>query len=799
MNVSRYPGWGVAFAAILFMSACASDTIDGKRLDNQAPTVWLAAAPPEGSTGTYTVSLYWGGWDPDGEIANYEYLITDNITGVFSPSDTVGAPWYPVVGNDSTFTFSADSLVDANPQGQTVTFVRSHTFFIRAKDTEGLRSREPAHRSFTSRTISPEVWIKVPVANLGLTAAELPPISTIQWTATDYIDDLIAKQEPESVQWALVSTSNHSNSFAQTVTYLQNTPNAPEWTRWRWYRAPGDSGKSWTTPPLDFGDYVFAVRAKDEAGAVTAVLNEPVVPGTAYNVRRLRVTPNKSGPTLMVTSPIVGSVITTSCNYPLTIADIPARVPLSFTLKACAEQYGGTISGYRYGWDVLDPNDPDQWEIDYTPFIGQSPATTPPREYSFGTHTFTAEVIDNSGYCSRIEVKINIIRFGGQRNLLIVDDYKPDENVGQSGWIPTNGGEPDDAQHDGFWLDMVSNLESFDPTVDMVSVTVDKALPLTTIAGYKNIIWSVASDIGQPANETPLLYQYILFRSKRPPADATGGCNTGGGLQGKVVPNYLGLAMQAGVHVLIAGAQPVQLAATRVAGASLRWPAIPLYEFDPSNSQVGPGPDEADLINPSADHAFAYRDLCLEVVDYGILTASSARLTGTGTNRRYCGVTGWRSPNSASLREDGMRGAIAADPNFRNAALRFDVSGPGRRYAPESRSYAVEVYNPAYFRQGAACQWVPSPRPCFEPIYLLDCIDTAERTYMQPIAFWTSTFANAVLDDVVGAVAARSAVFGFPPVFCTPADIKPGIEYILYDEWQLPRRPINMTSNDASQ
>jgi hypothetical protein len=339
----------------------------------------------------------------------------------------------------------------------------------------------------------------------------------------------------------MVSTKTHNNSYSETVTYLRTPESAPDWYPWSWYRAPQDSGKSWTTPPLEFGDYVFAIRAKDEAGAITAVLNEPLVPGQPFNVRRIKVAARLSGPTFIITSPLIGSVIAASCDYPLTIVDVPAGVNLPFTLSACAEHYGGTVAGYRYGWDILDPNDPDQWEIDYTPFVG-SLATTPARAFNFGTHTFTAEVIDNSGFCSRIEVKVNIVHFSGERNLLIVDDYRIDETIGQSGWQSTNGGVPSDAEHDAFWLDMVSNLDSFDPSRDVIATSVDRELPLATIAAYKNIIWSAFSDVNtRSVSDLPLLYTYLQYRSKRPPANSGGACSPTGGVSGKVLPNFIGL------------------------------------------------------------------------------------------------------------------------------------------------------------------------------------------------------------------------------------------------------------------
>jgi hypothetical protein len=783
--------------ALGVMGACASDTIDGSHSENQPPTVWLAVAPPEGSTGTYTVQLFWGGWDPDGEIQKYEYLVTDNVTGVFNPADTVDGEWGTVIGNDSTFTFSADSLSEGtNLNDQTYVFKRSHTFFIRAVDEEGLRSREPVYRSFTSRTISPEVRITTPRAELGITAADMPPISTLTWVAIDYIDDSATKQEPDSVQWAMVSTVTHGGEYAPTVEYLRNNPYAPEWYPWAWYRAPQDSGKMWTTPPLEFGEYVFAIRAKDEAGAVTPVLQEPV------NVRRIRIAERNSGPKFTVTSQLMGSIIANSCNYPLTIVDVPARIDMSFTLSACADDYGGTVAGYRYGWDILDPNDPDQWEIDYTPFIG-SVAQTPNRSFNFGTHTFTAEVIDNSGYCSRIEVKVNIIRFTGTRNLLIVDDYRADENPGQSGWAITLGGMPNDSEHDGFWLDMVSNLDGFDPGVDMIASSVDRELPLTTIAGYKSIVWSVYSDVATKAlSDLPLLYTYIQYRSKRPPGGAQGACGASGGISGKVLPNLIGLAMEAGVHTLIAGNHPVQNVVPRGGTFAVRFPLIPRYELERQDAQVGTGPIQQDIDSPPGNLSFSYKNLCIDVIDYAILLGSRPRLSGSGAGARYCGVTGFRSvANQASRLRHGMRAGIPSDPNFEQINLRPEAAGTGRRFAPDRESIDAEVYNPAYFRQGGAvsCQWVQAPRACFEPIYLLECIDTSERTYQQPIAFWTSAYADVVLDGVGSAVAARSAVFGFPPVFFNPGEVKPGIEYILFDEWQLPRRAGSAGSASASK
>ncbi|HEU4929912.1 MAG TPA: hypothetical protein VFU38_08780 [Candidatus Krumholzibacteria bacterium] len=781
--------WRWLWLAPLVVAAC-DKPIDGTHVADKPPIVWLAAGPPEGSTGAYSVELFWGGWDPDGEISHYEYLITDNVYGVYDPNASKGRPWTPVLSNDSLFIFTADSLVDnTDPLPQMARFQRSHTFFIRAVDETRLRST-PVHRSFTAETLSPTVEVKIPDKNLKLTPADMPPISTFQWEASDPVDGSDSDQEPDSVQWALVSTEEHGG-YRETVDYLSTRESIKDWYPWQWYRAPLDSGKAWTTPPLDFGTYVFAIRAKDEAGAVTPVLEEPV------NARRIQIAPRTSGPTLQLQSVFIGRLIASSCDFPVTIADIAANLDISFSLSACAIHYGGTVSGYRYGWDILDLNDPEQWEIDYTPFVG-SFATTPPRKWQYGTHAFSAEVIDNSGFCTRIEVKVNIVRFNGERNLLVIDDYDVDEAPG-TGWTASGGGIPSDAEHDAFWLDMVSNLDVFDPSRDMIATTIDNEIPLTTLAGYKNFIWSVYGVVNTADfSALPLLYTYIQYKSKNPVSNTESACKATPEGGGKKLPNILALAMQAGVHVMIAGHQPVQNVMPRGTDPPvlLRWPMIPVYELEPGWGQTGTGPKDPD--HPPGEHGFAYQDLCLDVIDFGWLDTFRARTAGTGSNRRYCPINGWRTIASTTdqKRDLTMRAAEPLDPSFPRLELRAEAAGSGLFYHASRQGIDAEVYNPDYFRAGGACNYVPEePRDCFEKIYGLVCLDADERTFNQPVAFWSGAYKDVIAEDIVGAVGARSVVFGFPPVYFEPSQVKPGIEHILFDEWQLPRRPVDSAKN----
>lgn len=750
------------------VAACSTDGVEGEHKANEPPTVWLSAGPPEGSTGTYRIQMFWGGWDPDGEIKGYEYLVSNN-KGTFQPSDTVGVPWRPVVGNDSTFTFSADIPVDsvhADQTKQVDVFMRSHTFFIRAIDQEGLRSRQPAYRSFTSRTLSPEVHIQRPPV-IKLNPASVPQISTFRWKAIDWVDDKTVSQDPDSVQYALapVPVSDGAN-YDPTIDKLRKGLLDQYWRPWVWYKAPQDSGKFWTTPVIERGNYVFAIRAKDEAGAITPVLDTNPDYG---NVRRLRVGPLTSGPLMSVNNDYVGLVRTASCSTPTTILDSPAGVPLEFKIRASADSYGGTIAGYRYGWDIPDLDDPEQWEIDITPFLNV--ATVPARSFFFGTHTLTMEVQDNSGYCSRIEVKVNIVQFTMERNVLVIDDDVADD-LSSSGW--SNGGIiPSDAETDAFWVDMVSGVQGFDSEIDMVN-TRSHVLPLTLLARYKSIIWNVRADIAM--RSYPLLYDYIAHRVKNPPENAIS--------TGKVVPDVLALAMAAGGHIMVCGRTPLSCVVNRALWrGSTKYPLIFLYELE------GKQDGTPDVNNPVGDLSFAYRELCLETLDYSNF-ATIQLLRG---NKQYCRIDLVRphGPIATSPRDDAMREALPLDPNFPTLSLRPEAAGPGRWFEPSHLGIDAEVYNPLYFRKSSgkpgSCVYVPTaPRSCFQPIYGLGCIDTQELTYNQPVAFWTSAFADRVA-DAPGAVGARSVVFGFPPVYFNPSEFHPAMDYILFNEWKLPR------------
>ena len=784
IKTTVFIGIVVLVGAIVF--GCADDN-GGVLLKNQAPTVWLSSAPPEGSFSRYTLQLYWGGWDPDGEIRYYEYAITDNEGGAFDPADTTGSDkWRKVFRNDSTFLFSADLVADSSaldPNNlEPVDFLRSHTFFIRAVDDQWKASEKPAYRSFTSQTLSPIVDVTVPTTS-AFNPADVPPISTFQWVARDYVNSLREAQEPDSVRHILVSIKQFNGSWGAALDYIRNTPDAPEWSEWKYYKAAGDSGKFWTTPALELkNSFLFAVQAKDEAGAVTPVFDED------RNVRRISVSERSTGPVLIVYNKYIGTITTSSPNTSPVIIDLPANISMCFRLNANAEGYGGVASGYRYGWDIQDLNDPTQWEIDFTPFVrecGTPPipcADTSCRAWQFDSHTFYIEVIDNSGYPSRVAVTVNVVPFTMKKPVILIDDWK--EN--SPGLEATNGGVPSDAEHDAFWEEMLADVRGFDPTADVFQIQED--IPLTAFSDYKSAIWVATAAYNSTTGS--FINQVIKFID--PGAAAT---------TGKTTPNIVSLFMSAGGHVLLAGEQMLAASINRQVFQP-QAPVFPLiFRYELAKDQDG-SYEESDVgVRGIGEDSFGYADCCVNVLDIAYI---SNRLSVRRAPNYACPVNTIR-PAPQSGRNDGLRVALPLDTKYQFPALhlRPAAGGAGRWFSEDRFGLDCDVYNPAYFadvamvvRSGpcnSVAEIVPR-RDCFKPIYGNGCYkdgsdesrSPTSRVYNAPVAFWTTVFADRIPD--AGGFAARSAVWGFHPFYFNPVEVKAALDIVLFEEWKLTKK-----------
>jgi hypothetical protein len=252
LKIAARMGFASACAILIVFLGCSGDQLIGSRIENRAPEVWLSSGPVEGDTTGYQVHFYWGGWDPDGEIRDFEYAIVDGDPFGFSQEDTTGRDkWSMTSSFDSVFKVSADD------SARSVTFHnylytrydKTHTFFLRAVDLEGKRS-EPVYRSFTAWTLAPFAQITLPKAPVPATkVGQLGKVVRFEWKGTDPIDSPDNTQDPDSVRYMYHRVDSPLGTYRPGFYIIGDLNKHPLkydsfWSPWIYYRAPGDSGRS---------------------------------------------------------------------------------------------------------------------------------------------------------------------------------------------------------------------------------------------------------------------------------------------------------------------------------------------------------------------------------------------------------------------------------------------------------------------------------------------------------------------------------------------------------------------------
>lgn len=152
---------------------------------------------------------------------------------------------------------------------------------------------------------------------------------------------------------------------------------------------------TYTAPPLHFyfGTHTFMIEARDNLGAVTrGTINMNIQP--------------VSDPTLTVTEYTRGEWLFIGMGSPDVLLTDPLTNPVTpwdveWSAMPCAP--GTSVSEYRYGWDIVDPGDDNQW----TPW---GPATSaPPRSFLIGNHSLMIEARDDVGVVTRGTIIFEVI------------------------------------------------------------------------------------------------------------------------------------------------------------------------------------------------------------------------------------------------------------------------------------------------------------------------------------------------------------------------------------------------------
>jgi hypothetical protein len=727
-----YAAFGI-FALMAFFFGCEK-TFIGPAEQNKAPEVWLSSGPVEGDTVGYQVHFYWGGWDPDGEVKSYEFVVAAGNPYGFDPEDTTGLDkWTKTMVHDSLFRVPAnDTARDAIYSGNTFTrYDMTHTFFLRSIDLEGKRS-EAVYLSFTAWTLAPYVEITMPRAPVPVTkVAELGRVIKFEWVGRDPIDSPENLKDPDSVRYMYHRVDSPGGGYDPLFDIIGDLNKNPwryeeNWSPWIWYRAADDSGRSTRLGDeeiLEVGSsHIFAVQAKDEAGAVTAIFDR------RNNIRQFIVSVT-AVPYLTITEPFLGGFRFIGTNLRPEKRDVPPGIQLNFRWRANAEDYGGEIVCYQYGWDVADLNDPSDWDSDCSPYV-----LTCAAKWFSGVHTLFVRVVDNSGSESLGQIEINIIPFTMERNLLWIDDF-PSTNFSQKDYtIPTESGDP--LSHDVFWLGHCQRAIGFDKDRDVYDVYYGNGgvVPkITLIAKYKNIIWSYASDVNKQVWDNVVKFT----------AESAIGSS-------RISVNFLSLFLSKGGHLITEGNS--ERANGLAASLHVQQPFPMNLKCETTGNQEGCEGDTSGV------NCYPYKDYCITMLDKIV----GAIRTTTGMPLRRVRNYDCMFPG-ARLSSDVWNTTVPGMPATLD--LWEEVVKAGRFFDPAAADpypggfTLVEIYDPTYWMRR---NLIMRSQGCFHPMYLMQAKNTSSGLHNQAVALWVTKYADILPEVTEGiAVAAPSAHFGF--------------------------------------
>jgi hypothetical protein len=761
----RTPGVAglLAPVLVLLVLSCTSEELGWYAPVNRPPDTWLTSAPPETGLVGVEVTFRWGSKDPEARVAAYEYVLADNGPGGFDPADTTGrGKWTRTEAREGTFTASATMPDSGDATGWRR--VGSHTFFVRAVDELGRADPSPAYGSFTATTLAPEVEIVSPKNPQPGEPQGLPQRVTFAWEAHDE-DGTVAA---DSVRWGLFEAGETTEkALWALVDTLHRRLEDPAWRPWRAYDAPDGSGRSALVTELEYPParyYAFAVQAKDRAGAATPTFDP------ARNVR-LVVSEEETGPLLRMNERGMGGMIFTPLTADPAVLTVPAGIELRFSWVADASADGQEITGYRYGWDIVDPQNPEEW----TEVPGPGPVEAPPASWSFGQHLLLVEARDSGGGLTLARVQVNPVPFSMDRPILWVDDAR------DALLCSFNQRRPlafCDQEHDPEWLAVLEHVEGFDPTRDVYDVKENGFRPprLELLARYQNVVWNTGGVENAPGTSPDALYgivRYVPWCKKRP---------------GDWHPGTLRLFLAKGGHLWLSGWQPLSMAVPGKAGGTGRFPSVIQLDFADACA-------EEDAIDSSGVYSFPYRDVGLVALDrpvHIIITNEFRPDYGPDNGLFVARAINPEYPELDSL-EVGNNGTIPIGIPTMTARDLFR-SGYSLPSTGDSLGFpSTEIYDPQYWlTRPDIPAWVPLRRPEFIPLWR-HVADPESRLmrFVEICGGWSRVHAwrRADLPGGEQGVMAKSLYMGFEPYFFRSGQFERVANYVFFKEWRLGYEP----------
>jgi hypothetical protein len=477
---------GLVALGVLVVAGC-NDTISVP-VRNQPPGVAITGGivqvPPDRGTKdsvSYAAEILWAGWDPDGVVDHYQYVIDvpdELLDRVHDPED-YGIAWRDTVAFRANFTFRTDEqdslLGEPIPR-----FRGDHTFYVRAVDNEGGVSRAD-YVNFTAVNFSPRTTITSPPGAATGNVLNIGKAFNFCWEGFDP-DSPDPRRQPVAYEWKLKQMPKDWNPSGRDAQFCVDVLAADI----PWYRQSADTTCQHFS--LQTGHpYILAVRAIDEAGAVETRFvmgqNTVILDSSAGN---------PTSPILVVTSPELGRVVFPG---PIVEMEVALGKCLYFNLHGDARGYGGELQGYEWGLDV----DPDGTEG----FSGitKMERTGPVCLETPGLHTLVLRCRDTGGGVTDGILYIRAIPLTFGKEMVYIDDFRR---------VISQGFRDADQDRRNREMLAAAGIPVDDPTqfrqIDLWGPNDDQTDPtqlrLSDIADYKMVYWDV---LGTGLSRNPAL------------------------------------------------------------------------------------------------------------------------------------------------------------------------------------------------------------------------------------------------------------------------------------------------------
>jgi hypothetical protein len=463
--------------ALGVFAGCGEDR--GLPIPNNVPEVVLTAFPPDSGTAGYNIEFYWEGWDSDGEVDHFIYAI--DPPDMYGTEDSV---WTTIDSNSSSFMFEAAEY-DTLYHWRKSQIARSwHVFVIKAVDDRGGVS-EPDYVAFNATTVAPRTQFTSPPPVAGIetymgVAQDVGLRVTFRWEGDD-VDGLF-NEVPVGYLVKVTDVGNARQAELATRVWEDTT----DWIE----RGPNDR---YVVVELDDGhNYAIAVRAIDEAGAVEPLL---LVSGNLFWVGARR---SSSFPELTLSSTALGRRTWQGWVTDTETYEVPLGSRYEFDILGNADWYGGLVTAFSYGWDMLelDSNETDPegmgawtpWSASRTKIIADFD-----EERDYFLHI---RCKDDAGSMTLATIKFNVIELEPTKNLCYIDDWRKYPRTGL-------GGEELD---DEVWQSM---LEGYNYGEDWEDISWDEwdapyseHMPsLQFLSQFRVVVWSLNDNRSTALNQ----------------------------------------------------------------------------------------------------------------------------------------------------------------------------------------------------------------------------------------------------------------------------------------------------------